>query len=78
MTKAYKTIVQIEILSQEPIGEPSLEAIAYNITEGDWSGVSEIKSVKELTGKQAAMALLNQGSDPEFFGLTEEGLDIDE
>ena len=73
----YKTVIQVEVLSQEPIGEPSLEQLAYNITDGDWSGASKIKSIKELTGKQAAKALIKQGSDPEFFQLDEKGNEID-
>ncbi len=32
---------------------------------------------EELSGKQAAEALLNQASDPSFFNLTEDGDDLD-
>ena len=75
--KFYKTIVQVEILSEEPIGEPSLETIHYNITDGDWSGVTLIKEQKELDGAEMANELLNQASDSSFFGLTEDGEDVE-
>lgn len=75
--KFHKTVVQVEILSEEPIEITDLNSIHYNITEGDWSGVVKVKSSKELTGKQAATALLNQGSDPGFFRLTTDGKDAE-
>lgn len=73
--KFYKTILQIEVLSEdEPIDdELSLKEIDYAITEGDCSGIVKIVETVELTPEQAAKALEAQGSDPEFFGLTEDG-----
>ena len=73
--KFYKTIVQVEILSQEPIEITDLDTIHYNITEGDWS--LNVVSSKELNGKEAAGALLNQASDPSFFQLTKNGEDTE-
>lgn len=81
--KYYKTIVQIEILSEnEPYGligaGESLSAIEYDITEGHFSGVIETKGFTELTAKEAADALVVQGSGTEFFQLDADGNEIDE
>jgi hypothetical protein len=70
--KFYKTQVLVTVLSEEPLslrphGQLTLEDIAVAITEGDFSGVTEITEEKELNGEEAAAALLEQGSDPELF-----------
>ena len=46
------------------------------ITTGAGSGVLSASSI-ELTPKQCATALIEQGSDPEFFGINEDGEEID-
>ena len=72
--KFYKSTITVTVLSEEPISpDASLADIAYNFTEGDNSGEWELTNVEELDGKQAAAALIAQGSDPEFFQLTETG-----
>jgi len=43
------------------------------MTEGDTSGIVKTISREILTGKEMADALLDQGSDPEFLGLDEDG-----
>ncbi len=75
--KFYRTIIQVEVLSESPLGSVDLETLHHLITEGDCSG--ELKTVKEeeLNGRQAAKALLKQASDPSFFQLTCHGNDID-
>ncbi len=77
--KFYKTVISIEVLSEDEFvsDNMSLQDIAYAVTEGDCSGRWETKSVKILNGKQAAKALLKQGTDPEFFWLTKDGEEID-
>jgi hypothetical protein len=75
MSKFYRTIVTVEILSDEPIGSPTLDEINYQIMEGDWSGQYEVSSVAEISPAEISpaemtSALIAQGSDPEFFGLT--------
>jgi hypothetical protein len=47
------------------------------ITEGDCSGKLSTVREEELSGEQAAEALLNQASDPSFLNLTKDGHDID-
>jgi len=72
--KFYKTIIQVEILSEEALPSGlSLTDIDFIISEGDCSGQLQTISEEVLDGKQAAQALLKQGSDPDFFMLTEEG-----
>lgn len=76
--KFYKTVITFEVLSEEPI-PPGMDIgnIAYEATEGDYV-MRTIGNVKtELDGKQAADALLEQGSTPDFFCLTREGEDED-
>ena len=76
--KFYKTVVKIEILSDEEVPDSmSLDFIQDQITNGCWSGIINHSLSKILNGKQAAKALINQGSDPEFFMIDEKGNDID-
>lgn len=76
MSKFYKTIVTVEILSDELIEQPSLADINYQIMEGDWSGQYSVTSSTEITPAEMAQAMIAQGSDPEFFGLNDLGEDI--
>jgi len=78
--KFYKTIIQVEVLSEDnPIGDyVDLADLAYEITDGECSGNVEVKEKIELTGKQAADALENQGSDPSFFRLDDDGNDVED
>ncbi len=77
MRKFFKSIVQIEIISDEPIGSPSLDIIHYEIMEGDWSGQYHVISETELTPSEAANELIEQGSDPGFFGLDDLGNEVE-
>jgi len=75
--KFYKRTITIEVLSEEPI--PSGMDIANIICEaqdGDYSMRELNEKETVLNGKQAARALKRQGSDPEFFLLTDKGEDI--
>ena len=76
--KFYKTIVSFEIISEDAIDTISLEEIAYETTEGRWSGRFLDTTQQELDGLQTAKALEAQGSDPEFLGLTSAGEDEEE
>jgi hypothetical protein len=74
----YKTVIQFEVLSEEPLGTVDLETIDYETTVGCWSGRFLDNAEKKLNGKQMAKALKVQGSDPEFFRLSEDGEDLEE
>lgn len=78
--KIYKSVLRVEILSEEPIKDcVELNGVHWQITNGDWSGAMDWESHNaELVGKEGAKALMDQGSDPEFFQMDEDGNDIDE
>lgn len=64
--KYFKTIIQIEVLSDFLYDPASIDSIHHDIVNGECSGLWEIKSQKELTKDQMRRALRRQGSDPEF------------
>ena len=73
----HRTVLRVEVLSQEPLGDMSLERIAEEITTGDYSGrVSTVYAI-EVSGPTMASLLTEQGSDPEFFGLDEHGQEVE-
>jgi hypothetical protein len=75
--KFYRTVIQVEILSESPYTEDyNLEAIAYDIGQGDCSGrVTDIVLNEEVDGPTMSKLLLAQGSDPGFFMLDDEELE---
>ncbi len=73
----HRTTIQVEVLSESPIGPVALDTLHYMITQGDCSGHLKTLDQEELDGKQAAEALRSQASDPSFFNLTDEGEDLD-
>lgn len=78
MKKFFKTVVQVTILSEdEPCVTTDLTAIECGITSDGWSGQVEIVKTTELTAPEVAKALMEQGSDPEFFGVDENGKAIE-
>jgi hypothetical protein len=75
--KFYKTVLKVVVLSEEPFEWDSLEGVATAITDGGCSGdVKEVGSVL-MSGREAAKALMDQGSDPGFFRLDEDGEDVE-
>lgn len=72
--KFHKTIIQVEVLSEEPFEYNTLDDVARAIND-DCSGATTTVSTETLDGKQCAEALQEQASDPQFFGLTEDGND---
>jgi hypothetical protein len=73
----HRTVIQVEVLSESPIGPVELDTVHHLITQGDCSGHVQTVLQEELNGKQAAQALLQQGSDPSFFQLTTYGNDTE-
>ena len=74
----YKRIIKVTVLSEEPIQDMTLGELSYECMEGDLSGSLEIKETVVLNGKEAADALKEQGSSPEFFRIDEDGNDLDQ
>ena len=77
--KFFKKTMKVEFLSETPFPDnTSLENLATEAIDGDYSmNITQDKET-EINGKQAARALLNHGSDPSFFQLTNKGEDINE
>jgi hypothetical protein len=68
--KFFRTVIVTEVLSENaPVDDASLSDIASDAVGGDLSAQRVRATVTELTPGQMATALLQQGSDPEFFGL---------
>ena len=74
----YRTIFTVEVLSEYPLDVCNLATVDRLITEGGCSGVVTHSDSVELSAKEAAAALMAQGSDPEFFGLDSDGNEIDD
>ena len=75
--KFYKTIIEVEILSEEPYTPEFLEHVAADIKTGDHSGVWGIRSSEEIDAPTTAKLLQEHASDSEFFRLDTEGNDIE-
>ena len=74
MSKFYRTVVQVEILSEEPYESSNLEQMAEDTDTGDCSGmVTDVVRNEEVDGKKMAELLRAQGSDPGFFQIDEDG-----
>jgi len=74
----FKKTITVEFLSETEFPNGiSLESLANESVNGDYSMgiVREIDS--KMTGRKAARALLNHGSDPSFFQLNKDGTDAE-
>lgn len=78
--KLYKSVLKVEILSEEPYPDVmSLNQVAFDIVEGECSGVIEWDYLNaELHGTEAVKECEKHGSDPEFFQMDEDGNKIEE
>ena len=78
MTKFYRNVTQIEILSNEPWGDEAedLEVVNYEIRDGSSIGyVTRTVINEELTQEQAIAADIRVGGDGTFLTST---LGVDE
>jgi hypothetical protein len=77
--KFYRTIIQIEVLSEEPYSSTDLEKVNDDITNGHQSGRVTIELDSEvMDSKTCVKKLKEQGSDPEFFCLDAHGQDTED
>ncbi|HWY35604.1 MAG TPA: hypothetical protein VNX68_13235 [Nitrosopumilaceae archaeon] len=77
--KFYRSVIQIEVLSEEPYSSTDLEKVLDDITNGHQSGdVSLVVDSEEMDSKTCADKLKAQGSTPDFFMLDDHGHDIKE
>ena len=73
-----KTVIQVEVLSEDDFNYETLKDVHNAITYDNCSGKITTISKDEVTPKEMAKLLKQQGSDTEFFRLDEEGNDLDE
>lgn len=77
--KFYRRIFHIEVLSEEHIPDDcDLDGIDANISAGPWSGKVTCDDEVEMDGAETAKRLIEQGSEPGFFDLTEDGEDAED
>jgi hypothetical protein len=77
--KFYRSVITVEVLSEEPVSFGTLEQVHEAITDGDCCGLIEDEvQNEEIDAKMAADKLHEHGSEPGFFRLTDEGEDTDE
>jgi hypothetical protein len=76
----YRTLIQVEVLSEEPIPEDmTLDQIEEECNTGSFSGVHDyIVRNKKVKGIEAVTLVLKQGSSPDFFQMDENGNDLKE
>lgn len=76
--KFYKTVYQIEVLSEVRIPDSmDLKEILEEAEVGMYSADITEESNTVLNGEDAAKELIKQRSSPEFFRLTPDGDDAD-
>jgi len=74
MKKFHRYVYKVEVLSENPLpSDICLNDVGWEITRGNCSGKMLDTEHEEVDGKKMAELLINQGSDPEFFNLTEDG-----
>ncbi len=72
--KFYRSVIEIEVLSEEPRVFETLDDLEHEIVYGDCSGLIVDKILNQvIDAKTCARRLLAQGSAPEFFNLDEAG-----
>lgn len=77
--KFFKTEIAVVVLSEDvPIEFDSLKEVDNAITTGDCSGQYTVTSQKEVPAKEMVKLLAEQGSEPGFFRLDEDGNEVKE
>ena len=78
--KLYRTVIQLEVLSEEPLTDDfchDLQGINYEITQGEMSGlVSTILLNEEKLGLEAVKECNNHGTSTDFFMMDENGEEL--
>lgn len=74
----YRTVIEVEVLSEDPVDFGDLAGIHAAITEGGCSGQWKVLKTGNVGARTMARLLKKQGSDPSFFRLTEKGEDVGE
>lgn len=77
--KIYKSVFTFEVLSDEPIPDNMyFNNVVDETYNGEFSGqVINCKMNVLVKGKRAVKVIRGQGSDPEFFGMDDNGNEIE-
>jgi hypothetical protein len=73
----YKTVFQFTVLSEDPLPDMPMETLVHGAESGDFLGDWALLEEREMGGAEAAQALIDYNSEPEFFGLDEKGRDLE-
>lgn len=80
--KLYKTIIQVEVLSEEPVIDDfcnNLSWIGYEIERGEMSGViTTLASNIEVEGEDAVRECNLHGTSTDFFMMDEDGNELND
>lgn len=68
----HRTVLVYEVLSEEPYEYQNLESLAYDVREGDCSGMLLAEHHSDVDAPQMAALLEAQGSEPGFFQIGED------
>jgi len=71
----YRNVITVEVISDRELTGMSVEEIVSAMNYGDCVGITDF-SLVELSGKETADALYEFGSEPAFFGLDDDGVEI--
>jgi hypothetical protein len=71
MTKYYKTVVKVEILSEETPWDGNLSMLYDDITTGDCSG-HQSRTQFEISKWSMIRECSKQGTDPSFFSIEDD------
>lgn len=73
----FKTTFVVEVLSRDPgIQHMDLRQVLDDAELDTYAALLREREVKGLTAVEAAQALIGQGADPSFFGLTDDGDEV--
>ena len=76
--KYHHTVYQLIVLSEDPYDQTDLQEIHYDTDSGDCVGGFNLVKQEVLTAEQMVAALYAAGSEPGFFGLDDQGNEINE
>lgn len=75
--KFYEHAISFIVLSEESHIGNDLRAIIDGAETGDLSRSDHAHTIREVDAVEIAKLLIAQGSDPEFFGVNENGEEIE-
>ncbi len=76
--KFYRTLIQVEVVSEGPYDPQSIEQLRDDIINGDCSGKWEVVESEEVSGKEVVALCATHETEPSFFRLGADGNDLTE